>query len=547
MPLAQDLTLSLDQTFIGADGLSLSGEIAASIGATSLLAGSAARLVGTLDRPGYSASFSGQAVGPEFESRIAEGYRLGLQTAFRPWATALELAISSDIGYRPPWEEDADGVSPFRRENVVSAAYRREGLVLELGFSGETEAVAFLGQADSVTRAIEFDAALGGSLVSLAAGGTLTAQTTYPGASQRFGSEATASVDLHADRSAFSVAARHQTTDLASGAGARRLDLSARSEFNSDRVGLAADATWYMPLGDAGQQQLSLSLDSSLLLGEASLISASFGSTQELARESAPDWWNAIVFELTYSTRLSVPYARRPELGAVEGTFVDTVENRPVVGAVVRLADQATVTDEGGRFSFPAVPVGQYRLVPDSGTIPPGRLVEQASSSVAVESRGTVQADLHLVAGHRLTGTLATATPTAAAILDGGAVSDWREAVSLGHARLMPIPGSRIVIEKEGLVLTTHTNDAGAFSFSSLEPGTWSLTLPAGADGAPYDVVAVTSSGDETRLVSSAPAVFSIQLVDSESVALETARLIARSAPKMLEGALLSTTGPSGK
>lgn len=179
----------------------------------------------------------------------------------------------------------------------------------------------------------------------------------------------------------------------------------------------------------------------------------------------------------------SVTLLVREELGAVEGRVLDDAGD-PVEGATLTLtfpdeSTESTDSDADGAYAFTGLDAGDYSVAidPPAGyEVPEGEPVEQ---NVTVELGATSTADF-VVAPAAGTGSVA------GAVLNGS----------------MPIPGATVTLASDGgTERTAETDGEGAFGFTALEPGDYTVTVepPEGTDLAAgeTDEKAVTVNADQ--------------------------------------------------
>ena len=146
-----------------------------------------------------------------------------------------------------------------------------------------------------------------------------------------------------------------------------------------------------------------------------------------------------------------------------------TMAERTFPGNLTPSRTETAVTDAAGRFEFPALPAGQYRVIATAGPnrgryLPAGfasRRPNDAGRLIVVTAGQDVSADIAL--------------PGASA-MEGRVVDDAGEPVTgalVSAARV--IPGSPVVERVAGF--PAHTDDLGRFRLYGLEPGSYVVAV----------------------------------------------------------------------
>jgi Carboxypeptidase regulatory-like domain len=152
------------------------------------------------------------------------------------------------------------------------------------------------------------------------------------------------------------------------------------------------------------------------------------------------------------------PLAQAP--ASIEGFIVQLGTSTPVAGARVSIGGVSTTTDENGKFVFPDVQPGRYRIVANHNAYMPAEYGERG--------RGTMGADVTIGPGQAVRDVVIVLVPKGAV---AGRVYDTSDkpvananVQALKHAYL---DGRRILVP----VGTARSNDVGEYRLPSLPPG----------------------------------------------------------------------------
>ena len=180
---------------------------------------------------------------------------------------------------------------------------------------------------------------------------------------------------------------------------------------------------------------------------------------------------NANAIYLEFRTPIRLPVGPSHSAGRAEGIIVDANTGKPVVGALVRLADQAAVTDKDGRVRFSGLEPDRHR--------------------VSIEATGAAAGAL--LVGDAFVETSATATQPAKfslAVARGGTVRALVRRLDAANGTLSTSGDSLVTVSMEPNVLVAlqsgrdtiyqSSDDRGRLDFGAVAPGKWTLVVMPG-------------------------------------------------------------------
>ncbi|HET7228508.1 MAG TPA: carboxypeptidase-like regulatory domain-containing protein [Longimicrobium sp.] len=188
---------------------------------------------------------------------------------------------------------------------------------------------------------------------------------------------------------------------------------------------------------------------------------------------------------LDYAVPLRVPTGRDRAVGGVSGRVVDQETGRPVADVLVRVGDRAVVTDGTGRWAVIGLPPGGYSVEIDPVSAGVGRVVVRPDAlKVQVAGGETHAVEVGVSRSASVSGRLIVTDPEDGDDGIGGVVVELRGGTE--RRRRM-------------------TDARGAFLFSDLPPGDWTITVV--GDGLPAHhaleretTVVTLKPGDGTEL-----------------------------------------------
>ena len=188
---------------------------------------------------------------------------------------------------------------------------------------------------------------------------------------------------------------------------------------------------------------------------------------------------------LSYSVPIGLPLPRKKTTGDVKGEVYDA--RRPdhpgIPNVIVRLNDQAAITDRHGRFAFTHLKPGPCQVKVDQKSISLNRItVQSMPMPVTVTGGQTARVSIGVLPAAQLTGSVMLRP------------ADWRRAdtdqahpVVVGDPNKKTVPTvsrglSNVLVElRNGSdTLRRVTDGQGTFTFDRLQPGRWHLKVYGG-------------------------------------------------------------------
>ncbi len=231
---------------------------------------------------------------------------------------------------------------------------------------------------------------------------------------------------------------------------------------------------------------------------------------------------------LEYRMPFGLPVRPRSDVGTVRGRVLDNQDGEPVAGLVVKLGREIAVSDQEGRFSFPALAVGTYSLTVDYRRTGLDKVVlSKLPLEIRVTPGQSMSIDLAVDRSSAVVGAvvLEDAQPSAG---DGtpSAVATVQPGVAVGQGL------NSVVVELRGddEVHRRLTGRGGRFEFTGLRPGVYELGvlpdgLPAGAvvAGGARRLV-LRPAAEEEVTITAKPRLRVIRMIDEGKVIEEQSR-----------------------
>jgi hypothetical protein len=180
---------------------------------------------------------------------------------------------------------------------------------------------------------------------------------------------------------------------------------------------------------------------------------------------------NANAVYLEFRTPIRVPVGPSRSAGRAEGIIVDANTGKPVAGALVRIADQAAVTDKHGRVDFKGLLPARDRVSIDAtGAAAGALLVGDAFVDISASAKAPAKFSL--------------------AIARGGSVRALVSRLDAAGGSLAPNADSLVTVGMEPNVLVAlvgardtiyqASDDRGRVDFGAVAPGKWALVVMPG-------------------------------------------------------------------
>lgn len=197
-------------------------------------------------------------------------------------------------------------------------------------------------------------------------------------------------------------------------------------------------------------------------------------------------------FLLNYQAPFNVPIGLKKYVGSVSGKVYNMETGDPLKNIIIRLNNFSVVTDDNGKFIFPALNPGKYLLSVDKASIGLDKItVPDTPISLEVLPKEEKELTINIVKGAILSGQINIYKYVSAddsslkkqIIIEEqgktirkfylvGEGKDGRSLYKNGG-----IPNIIVEIQNEDRVLRVVTDGHGQFKFSELKPGTWRVKL----------------------------------------------------------------------
>jgi hypothetical protein len=169
------------------------------------------------------------------------------------------------------------------------------------------------------------------------------------------------------------------------------------------------------------------------------------------------------VQQLEYVTPLGLPIGLSEDAGTVQVSLVDDQTGRPVSDVLLRLGDQARITDEYGRAEFIGLSAQTYYLEVDRSKIGRGRVITPVTPApIILRSNETKQLDLHLIGSATVRGQVRALRAQPRRLGEPDSLVDAG-----------PLAGVPIIVSSNADTLRTVSDVDGHFRMVDLHPGHW--------------------------------------------------------------------------
>ncbi len=180
---------------------------------------------------------------------------------------------------------------------------------------------------------------------------------------------------------------------------------------------------------------------------------------------------NARAFYLEFRTPLKLPVGPSRSEGRAEGIIVDAGTGGPLVGALVRLADQAAVSDKNGHVSFSGLSPSHQRVSLDaSGAAAGAMLVGDAFVDIREHMTTPAKFNVSVVRGGTVRVLVSRLAPALGTLATN---KDSMVAVGVEANVLVALESGRDTIYQS-------SDDRGRLDFGAVSPGRWTMIVMPG-------------------------------------------------------------------
>ncbi|MFI5231963.1 MAG: hypothetical protein ACHQSE_05555 [Gemmatimonadales bacterium] len=180
---------------------------------------------------------------------------------------------------------------------------------------------------------------------------------------------------------------------------------------------------------------------------------------------------NARATYLEFRTPLRLPVGPSHSAGRAEGIIVDANTGKPVVGALVRIADQAAVTDKNGRVEFKGLVPARDRVSIDAtGAAAGALLVGDPFVEISATAKTPAKFSLAIARGGSVRALVSRLDAA------GGSIASHADSlvtVGMEPNVLVALVGARDTIYQA-------SDDRGRVDFGAVAPGKWALVVMPG-------------------------------------------------------------------
>jgi hypothetical protein len=177
---------------------------------------------------------------------------------------------------------------------------------------------------------------------------------------------------------------------------------------------------------------------------------------------------NARAMYLEFRAPIRLPVGPARGVGRAEGIIVDANTGKPVVGALVRLADQAAVTDKNGRVGFTGLAPARDRVsIEATGAAAGALLVGDAFVDITSTDVHPAKFSLAIARGGNVRALVSRLDVVGGSLGNG---PDSLVTVGMQSNVLVALQGARDTIYQA-------TDDRGRVDFGAVAPGKWAMVV----------------------------------------------------------------------
>jgi hypothetical protein len=186
---------------------------------------------------------------------------------------------------------------------------------------------------------------------------------------------------------------------------------------------------------------------------------------------SVPGAADARAIYLEFRTPIKVPVGASRVVGRAEGHIEDAATGKPLVGALVRIGDQAAVTDKNGRVEFSGLAAVRERVSIDAtGAAAGAVLVGDAFVDTREQSRHPVLFALAVARGGSVRALVRVLGPAL------GTLAENKDSmVTVGME-----PNVLVALESGRDTIYQSSDERGRLDFGAVAPGRWTLVVMPG-------------------------------------------------------------------
>lgn len=201
-------------------------------------------------------------------------------------------------------------------------------------------------------------------------------------------------------------------------------------------------------------------------------------------RDSNQEDETAFIVEFTIP--FGLPVGRKKSVGMLEGYVQDHETGQPIPNAILRLNGATAVTDNDGKFTFPALKPGTFYLNVDRASIGIERIpVQKTPLEVSIKGGKEESVNIEIIKSADFTGKIRVYEFAKEDGLQKGFAFDKAVKKAIrenGKEEMVEVRGlANVLLEFKSKLETWRvlTDRKGRFGFNDIRPGQWTLTVHA--------------------------------------------------------------------